>query len=77
MSPIASDMGGATHDHLCGLLLADVLLRGRWASTKSARHYIQSGRALLLALNAPPHIVRLARFLLMDVVQAMTLAQDH
>ena len=36
--------GGATRDYL------RVLWRGRWASTKSARHYIQSGRAVLSPL---------------------------
>jgi integrase len=45
--------GGATHDILSGTSIEDVLLRGRWASTKSARHYVQSGRALMLDLSVP------------------------
>lgn len=48
--------GGATRDYLGGMPLEDVMFRGRWASTKSARHYIQSGRALLLSLHIPPYI---------------------
>jgi integrase len=45
--------GGATFDFLRGLALADVLFRGRWASPRSATHYIQQGRALLLQSHLP------------------------
>ena len=40
--------GGATRQHLLGKSMEDILLRGRWASTKSARRYIQSGRVFSL-----------------------------
>lgn len=40
--------GGATRWHLLGHSIEDVLLRGRWSSVKSARRYVQAGRALLL-----------------------------
>ena len=43
--------GGATRWHLLGHSIEDVMLRGRWSSTKSARRYVQSGRAMLLSLN--------------------------
>jgi site-specific recombinase XerC len=43
--------GGATRWHLLGHSIEDVLLRGRWASIKSARRYIQAGRALLLVTS--------------------------
>ena len=33
-----------------------VLMRGRWAVTKSARHYIQSGRALRCAVELNPQV---------------------
>ena len=46
--------GGATRQHLFGQSMEDILLRGRWASTKSARRYIQSGRAVLLSMDIPP-----------------------
>jgi hypothetical protein len=36
--------GGATHDYLKGMPFDDVMVRGRWAVTKSAVHYIQQGR---------------------------------
>jgi hypothetical protein len=41
--------GGASCDFLVwgGKRLEDIMFRGRWASTKSARHYIQMGPALL------------------------------
>lgn len=70
--------GGATHDSLQGMPLEDILRHGRWASTKSARHYIQSGRALLLLTSVPPGITALARTLVPHVLDAMTsLSQMH
>ena len=41
--------GGATRWHLLGHSIEEVLMRGRWSSIKSARRYVQSGRALLLS----------------------------
>ena len=69
--------GGATRDHLRGVHLEEILRRGRWASTKSARHYIQAGRALLLATRVPKHTARLAGVLASDVQLAFSLAQQH
>ena len=45
--------GGATHCFVQGMPMEDVLTRGRWASSKSARRYIQTGRALLLNMHVP------------------------
>ena len=45
--------GGATRCHLQSMRVEDILIRGRWASTKSARRYIQSGRAVLLTMEVP------------------------
>ena len=45
--------GGATHDFLSGVPLETVLAKGRWQSTKSARHYIQAGRSILLSTTVP------------------------
>ena len=53
--------GGATHRYLSGQPLEDILRFGRWASTKSARRYVQSGRALLLAVNVAPNVLASAR----------------
>lgn len=46
--------GGATTDQLLGVSLDEVLMRGRWAAARSARHYIQSGKAQLINLMIPP-----------------------
>jgi integrase len=70
--------GGATHDHLRGVRLEDILHHGRWASTKSARHYIQAGPALLLRTSVPPHVTELAKILVPDVALAFSsLSQSH
>ena len=70
--------GGATHDFLLGMPLEEILRHGRWSSTKSARHYIQSGRALLLLTSVPPCIPELAQALVPSVLGTMlTLAQMH
>lgn len=52
--------GGATHDHLAGVSIEDIMARGRWASVRSARHYVQAGRALLLGNEVPPEVVALS-----------------
>ena len=48
--------GGATRLYDSGAKIDDILLRGRWAKTKSAVRYIQSGPALLLSQQLPPAI---------------------
>ena len=70
--------GGATHLHLLRWSLEDILMRGRWESTKSARRYVQAGRALQIAVqHVPSHIVALARLFASDVVSSLSLAQSH
>ena len=48
--------GGATRDYLNGMRIEDVMVRGRWAANKSAVHYIQQGRQLMM-LRAVPSFV--------------------
>jgi len=67
--------GGATHDHLMGMSLEDVLMRGRWKSTNSARIYIQSGRSLLLTLSVPSQLLKFAAILSQDVYSAMAISR--
>ena len=68
--------GGATHDHLVRRLpLEDILRHGRWASTKSARHYVQAGRSLLMSRSVPPNVVNAARALVPNVLRAFSLPQ--
>ena len=57
--------GGASRAYLRGGVdvLPDLLVRGRWAVESSGRHYIQSGRQLLLSLALPAEIAMLARAL--------------
>ena len=46
--------GGATELRLLGWTLETIMERGRWASSASAKRYIQAGPAVLLALQVPP-----------------------
>jgi integrase len=55
--------GAATRDFQRRMPMEEILVRGRWASTKSARHYIQSGAALLLSTQVPPDVHALGRLL--------------
>ena len=69
--------GGATHDFLVGVGLEEILRRGRWASTASARHYIQAGRALLLTLRVPDGLIKAGNALAKDLPLSLSLAQRH
>jgi integrase len=69
--------GGATSDHLGLRPLEEILHRGRWASMKSARHYIQMGKALLVAATVPGWALDLGSALSADVLGAFALAQGH
>lgn len=66
--------GGATQWHLRGKPLEDILMRGRWASTKSARRYVQAGRAMLLATSVPPTLVPLGHTLACNIYLALVLS---
>jgi integrase len=69
--------GGATRLHLLGRPMEDILLRGRWASTKSARRYIQSGKAMLMTMDVPRRAQDLARAASSELLLLLTLAQSH
>lgn len=45
--------GGATRDYLSDVPLEDIIFRGRWKSTDSARTYIKAGHSLLLTAQIP------------------------
>ena len=55
--------GGATRDYLAGMPIADVMVRGRWAATKSAVHYIQQGRQLMMLQAVPSLVDSLGRYM--------------
>lgn len=69
--------GGATRDHLAGHSIEDILLRGRWVSVKSARRYVQSGRAVLLSLSVPPALVSVSRSVARRLLSIFSLSQLH
>jgi integrase len=48
--------GGATHCFVSGMPMEDILTRGRWKSTSSARTYIQSSRALAMSMKIPKRL---------------------
>ena len=66
-----------THVHLLGLPLEETLRHGRWAAMASARRYVQSGRALLLATDVPPRVAEWGRALSTNLVRSFALSQRH
>ena len=54
--------GGATYLHLARVPIEDIMYRGRWASNKSCRRYIQAGRALLLQMKEASPVSFLANY---------------
>lgn len=69
--------GGATRLDLRGVGVEDIMKRGRWASTKSARHYIQSGKALRATMTDPPLVRALGAAYAGQIHRAFTLTQMH
>ena len=53
--------GGASRAFLQGKPMSDILLRGRWKAEASGRHYVQSGRQLLIGSQLPPLVTQLAQ----------------
>ena len=68
--------GGATRLHLQGVRVEDIMVRGRWASSKSGRTYIQSSRAVLMALT-PPRAVTRAAAVVQSLHFSFSLTQKH
>jgi len=66
--------GGATRLHMQGVPVEDIMLRGRWQSSKSARHYIQSGQALLLSISTPAEVLAYGKTLANSLITAFELA---
>ena len=69
--------GGATrYRHVLNWSVESVMERGRWVSTMSARRYIQSGKALLMSMSAPPTIARLGATFTKDLVSYFNIASQ-
>ena len=56
--------GGATADFLRGMPIEDIVARGRWQLSATAKRYIQVGRSLLLGHTVPTGIMTLGSALL-------------
>ena len=69
--------GGATWRYLAGESVENIMVEGRWASSKSARIYIQKSRAVLLANALSSKTAKAAAKVAEDVVLSLTLAQKH
>jgi integrase len=69
--------GGATWLHMQGVGLEDIMQMGRWAGSRSARRYIQSGRALLLSVAVPERAAEAARVLAVAPLISISLALSH
>lgn len=66
--------GGATRWHLLGHSIEEVLMRGRWSSIKSARRYVQSGRALLLTMAVSESIGDKAKLFATNLLLSISFA---
>ena len=64
--------GGATCDYIGGANLNDVLFRGRWEATKSAKVYLQTGRARLALCTVPLKIHQLGLLFNANLVPLLT-----
>ena len=68
--------GGATRDYHNGMQLADIMLRGRWQATKSATHYIQQGRQLMMMRYVPSWVDQSGRlpgrYLVVSILLALS-----
>jgi hypothetical protein len=53
------------------------MVRGRWASSKSARTYIQSSRAVLMAMRPPRAVADAAAAVAQALTFSFALTQKH
>lgn len=60
--------GGATFGYLTDLPFADIMVRGSWASLKSATHYVQSCRQALLTRTIPPLVAAAADIIMKHTI---------
>jgi integrase len=63
--------GGATALFIATRDLSLVMVRGRWASKKSARHYVQDGCALLMDQRIPKRVAAAGRVFGADIGLAL------
>lgn len=69
--------GGATYYHFVKHIdINEIMLRGRWQSSKSARLYIQTGRALLMLQRVPADVSRFGHLMCRHLVKNLSLAKQ-
>jgi integrase len=68
--------GAATRAMRQGVSLEEIMRRGRWASSKSVRTYIQQGQALLLAYHVPLPLHRRGCRIASLLSRAITIARS-
>ena len=44
--------------------LADIIIRGRWASDRSGTHYIQTFRSVMMQRSIPPLVATAAKYIM-------------
>jgi len=66
--------GGATRMYLEGATFAEVKARGRWSSDSTVRRYLQTGPALLAALQTSTGLSKAGKLVASDLVNALLLA---
>ena len=59
--------GSASRDFINGVGIEDIMVKGRWKSNDSARHYIQQSRQLLMAEHIPPKVATKGKFIRDDL----------
>lgn len=68
--------GGATFDYLRGRSVEQIMFRGRWASLKSAKRYVQTCRAQLIMQRVPSRLGEQARALAQHVDSVLCMLMD-
>lgn len=68
--------GGATRDYLMGKPITDVMAKGRWAASKSAQHYIQMGRQLMMSLEIPESVAVAGQVAVKSIIHTLILARS-
>lgn len=58
--------GSACRDFINGVRIEDIMIHGRWKHNKSAYHYIQQSRQLLMACTIPHKVAIKGRFIRED-----------
>ena len=59
--------GGATHHYINGWKVEDVMARGRWAVTKTARRYIQQSRQVMMMVELSEEVANAGHYIRNDL----------